>query len=56
MKKEEFWVYSQSRILPTFIELEGRYYPTYASNLHPFCITTFGERNITITLCEALRI
>ncbi|SME20640.1 hypothetical protein BACERE00185_03357 [Bacillus mobilis] len=56
MKKEEFWIYSQKRILPTFIELEGRYYPTYASKLPPFCITTFGELNITITLCEALRI
>ena len=36
MKKEEFWAYSQRRILPTVIELEGRYYPAYASKLHPF--------------------
>ncbi|HDR7896235.1 hypothetical protein OCD85_06870 [Bacillus pacificus] len=56
MKKEEFLLYSENIILPTFIELEGRYYPTYASKLHPFCITTLGEHNITITLCEALKI
>ncbi|MGR5975551.1 hypothetical protein ACT7DE_12635 [Bacillus paranthracis] len=56
MKKEEFLLYSENRILPTVIELEGRYYPAYASKLHPFCITTLGEHNITITLCEALRI
>ena len=36
MKKEEFLLYSENRILPTFIELEGRYYPAYASKLHPF--------------------
>ncbi|MGR5921503.1 hypothetical protein ACT7DD_19470 [Bacillus paranthracis] len=43
MKKEEFLLYSENRILPTVIELEGRYYPAYASKLHPFLYNYFGR-------------